>query len=405
MAQALEGIKVIEAASVLAGPMCGRLLADWGADVIHVEHPVRGDMSRYRITGLQSGRSILSDINYSWENHNRNKRGITLDLSQESGREIIHKMVGTADVFLTNFRQRDLGKFKLEYGTLSQLNPELIYACLSGYGRKGMSKDLPGFESTGYFAQSGMCRVLVASGEHLTQNPLGLGDYITGLCLSYGIMVALFARERTGIGQEVDTSLFQAGVFGISYDIAGALVTGHDRQPVERKDITNALVNFYRTKDGRWLRLCVEQPDLYWSRVCQGIGLEGLEHDPRFESFEPRIKNHIALFNILEEVFATKTLAEWKVELDKAGLPWAPVQTLPEVIADPQARANDFFVPLEHPTHGRIEVVANPVKLSKTPASVRMPAPEFSQHTEDILLELGYTWENIERFKKQRVIA
>jgi len=310
-----------------------------------------------------------------------------------------------ADVFLTNFRERELEKFGLKYEILSQLNPGIIYANLSGYGRKGPDRDAPGFESTGYFARSGMNHVLLLSGRHLAQTPIGLGDYVTGLSLAYGIITALFYRERHGIGQEVDASLFQTGVFAVSYDISGALVTGQDRRPVERKEIANALVNYYETKDGRWLRLCVEQPDLYWSRVCKAIGRQDLEYDPRFDSFVPRLQNGAALFDLLEEIFRGKTLNEWKVHLDEANLPWSPVQSLPEVIADPQARANDFFVPLDHPTYGRMEVVANPVKLGKTPASIRMPAPEFGQHTEEILLENGYTWQDIAEFKQQGVIA
>jgi len=224
------------------------------------------------------------------------------------------------------------------------------------------------------------------------------------MALAYGVAIALFVRERTGIGQEVDVSLFQTGVFALSYDISGALVTGQDRQPIEREEVTNPLTVPYLTKDGRWLRLGMPQADLYWSKFCRALGREDLEHDPRFESFEPRIENHLVLFKIMEEVFLSKTLDEWRVRLTGEGISWGPVQNLPEVVADPQARANDFFVPLDHPTYGRMEVVANPVKLSKTPATVRMPAPEFGQHTEEILLEHGYTWEDIGRFKQSGVI-
>ena len=159
----------------------------------------------------------------------------------------------------------------------------------------------------------------------------------------------------------------------------------------------------YQTKDGRWLLICVLQPDRYWSRFCQAIERPDLEYDPRFESFEPRIENHVALYHILEEVFLTKTLDEWKSRL--RGIPFAPFQNFVEVINDPQARANDFFVPFDHPTYGRIEVVASPIKLSKTPATIRLPAPEFSQHTEEILLELGYNWGEISRLKDKNVIA
>ena len=405
MVVGLEGVKVVETAGVLAGPMAGRLLADWGAEVIHIEHPVRGDIWRSQNRIQVGKRIIVSDIDYGSQNHNRNKRGVTLDLSNDNGREIIYKLLEKADVFISNFRQQELKKFKLEYKNLSQLNPRLIYANISGYGRKGPDKNSPAFEATGYFSRSGMFHLLQVPGTHPTQNPMALGDYVTGLVLAYGMMAALFMRERTGIGQEVNTSLFRSGIFALSFDIAGALATGQDRQQIDSKDTENALGTFYQTKDGRWLRLALHQPDPYWPQFCRAIEREDLEHDPKFESFEHRIKNHVALFHILTDIFQAKTSAEWKVRLTEAVLPWAPVQNLPEVIADPQARVNDFFVTLDHPTYGRIEVVANPVELSKTPEMLRMPAPEFGQHTEEVLLEYGYTWEDIERFKQQGAIA
>ena len=404
MGLALEGIKIIETAVVYAGPMAGRLLADWGADVIKVEHPIRGDLARSE-SAIRGGRTIMSDINYRLENFNRNKRGVTLDLSQDGGQKVIYKLLEKADVFISNFRPREIEKFKLEYATLSQLNPRLIYANVTGYGRKGPDRDLPGYEFTSYFPRSGMLHLLQLPGTHPIQSPLGLGDNVAALALVSGIMTALFVRERTGVGQEVDVSLFHTGVHALSVDIAGSLVTGQDRRQIDRKDTANALVNPYQTKDGRWLFLGVSQTDPYWSRFCLAVERKDLEHDPRFASFESRIENHAALFHILEEVFLSKTLAEWKVRLNEAGLPWSPVQNLPEVTADPQARANDFFVSYDHPTYGRIEGVANPIKLSKTPATIRMPAPELGQHTEEVLLEHGYTWEDIGRLKEQGIIA
>lgn len=403
MGLALEGLKVIETAVVYAGPMAGRLLADWGADVIKIEHPVRGDLARSE-SATRGGRAIMSDINYRLENFNRNKRGITLDLSQGGGREVIYKLLEKADVFIANFRPRELEKFKLEYDTLSQLNPRLVYANVTGYGRKGPDRDLPAYEFTSYFPRSGMLHLLQLPGTHPVQPPLGLGDNVAALALVSGIMTALFVREKTGVGQEVDVSLFHTGVHALSVHIAGSLVTGQDRQQVGREDTANALVNPYQTKDRRWLFLGISQPDLYWSRFCQAIEQESLEYDPRFASFEPRIENHAALFHILEEVFLSKTLKEWKARLNKAGVPWSPVQNLPEVTADPQARANDFFVSYDHPTYGQIEGVTNPVQLSKSPATVRMPAPELGQHTEEILLDLGYNWDDIIRLKEQGVI-
>ncbi len=406
MAFSLEGIKVVQTTEFIAGPMATRLLSDWGADVVHVENPVRGRRGGWtQQVQRGGGRHIMSDINYAAQNHHRNKRSIAIDLSQEEGREIIYRLLEKADVFMSNFRPREQKKFGLEYETLSKLNPRLIQANLTGYGQKGPDRDLPGFEQTGYFARSGMLHVLQVPGSHPPQTPMGSGDNVVSLCLALGIMTALFMRGISGVGQEVDVSLFSAGVYALSYDIAGALVTGQDRQQLARRDINNVLINSYQTKDGRWLRLSIAAPELYWSRLCQVIEREDVEHDPRFATFEPRIENHAILFDILEEAFLSKTLDEWKVRLNEAGLPWALIQNLPEVISDPQARANDFFVPLEHPTYGRIEVVANPIKLSKAPANVVKPAPELGQHTEEILLENGYTREDIARFREQGVIA
>jgi crotonobetainyl-CoA:carnitine CoA-transferase CaiB-like acyl-CoA transferase len=410
MADVLEGIKIIETASGMAGPMAGRLLGDWGADVVHVEHPIRGDMSRdaRRILAgrkILSGRSISSDINYSHENHNCSKRGMTLDMSHETGREIIHKMLEKADVLLSNFRPRELSKFGLEYETLSRSNPGLICANVTGYGMKGPDRDLPGYDFNAFWAKTGILRVLLTPDMEPPTTPVALGDRVAALSFTCGILAALFAREKTGMGQQVDTSLFNTGAFVNASDVGAALVTGQDRQNVERRGLANVLLGSYKTKDGRWLRLAVNQPDRYWSKVCHALGQDELEHDPRFEDFIDRMENHVALFDILEEAFLARSLDEWKVRLTEAGLPWAPVASLPEVISDPQARANDFFAGYEHPTHGYIEVLANPAHLSRTPAAVQKPAPEFGQHTEEVLLEYGYTWEDIAEFKEKGVIA
>jgi crotonobetainyl-CoA:carnitine CoA-transferase CaiB-like acyl-CoA transferase len=330
---------------------------------------------------------------------------MTLDLSQENGQKVLYRMLGKADVLLMNFRPRELKKFNLEYSALSRINPGLVYANVTGYGRKGPDQDLPGYDFNAFWARTGILRVLLTPDMVPPTTPMALGDRVAALAFACGIMTALFLRERTGTGQEVDVSLFNTGVFVNASDIGGALVTGQDRQNVDREDLGNVLLGSYKTKDNRWLRIAVNQPDRYWSKVCAALGLAYLEHDPRFNSFESRIENHITLFKILEETFLTRTLDVWKVRLTSAGLPWAPVASLPEVISDPQARANDFFAAYDHPTYGLIEIVANPMHLSKSPAAVRRPAPEFGQHTEEILLENDYTWEDIAWFKEQGVIA
>ncbi len=404
MAFALNGIKVIEAAVAAAGPLAGRLLADWGADVIHVEPTGKADMSRQRAI-LHSGRIIGSDIDFYSQNLNRNKRAMTLDLSQDTGQEILHKMLAKADIFISNFRPRELKKFHLEYGLLNQLNPRLIYANVTGYGKKGPHRDMPAFDHISYYSRSGFSHVLQMPESPPPQTPIASGDNVVALALALGIMAALFAREKTGVGQEVNVSLYQVGVFTISRDIDAALTTRQDRRPLERKDIANALLNSYQTKDKRWLRLGLGQPDTYWHKFCQAIGRGDLENDPRFATFEPRIDNHAVLFHTLEEVFLTRTLEEWKVPLYESGIPWSPVQSLVDVIDDPQARANGFFVSFDHPAYGRMELVNNPVHLSNMPSSIRLPAPEYNQNTEEILLEYGCTWEDISQFKEKQVIA
>ena len=428
MALALEGIKVVDVSQVAAVPIAARYLADFGADVIHVEHPIRGDWFRNSEVGQGGTAGTPSEINYVWENYNRNKRGMTIDLSQERGQEILYKLLEEADVFLNNMRPYELERYNLEFATLSRLYPRLIYGNLTGYGQNGPDRNLPALDGTSYwsragiqhgFSQPGMTGPAFAVG--------GFGDNMAGMALACGLITALFVRERTGRGQEVYVSLFQAGVFQMSRHIARTLVTGQDcddwrsKPPEEmvakaeaaiaplwdfnREVSSNALSMPYKTKGGREIFLTMGRSDVYWPRFCQAIDREDLEHDPRFESFEAREKNVTTLMHIFDEVFLTKTLDEWKPRLAEWKLLFGYSQNYREIIADPQARANDFFVPFDHPTYGRIEVVANPIKLSETPAAIRMPAPELGQHTEEVLLEYGYTWEDIAKFKEQGVIA
>jgi len=426
MVAVLEGIKVIDVSQVAAVPMCARHLADFGADVIHVENPITGDSWRVfqSVTQSQNG-CAPSDFNYSWENFNRNKRSVTIDLSQESGREIIYKLVEEADVFLSNLRSFELERFKLEYETLSRINPRIVCGNVSGYGKTGPDKNLPAYDTTAYWARSGIPNMLSSPGmPSLGYRPTS-GDTVAALVLAYGIMMALFAREKTGVGQEVDVSLLHTGLYQFSFDVAGALATGLDfadwrEAPPEElvtqaqaataqvsafygRKATNPLTGGYPTKDLKAVLFIVLQPDRYWAKFCHAIGREDLADDSRYNSIEGRAEHIVFLRQAITEVFLTKTLDEWRPLLE--GIPYAPMQSVKEAVNDPQARASGCFVAYDHPEYGRIEVVANPVILSKAPATVRMPAPEFSQHTEEVLLELGYTWEDIARFKEEGAIA
>jgi len=412
MTSALAGIKVIDVSQVAAVPMAARYLGDFGADVIHIEHPVMGDSMRVTQEGMSKVTGIQSDINYMWENYNRNKRSMTLDLSQEIGQKILYGLVKEADVYLTNMRPFELERFHLEYDDLSQLNPGLIYGALTGYGTKGAGKNTPAYDHTSYWARSGIAHRQKAITLPNTEenSPPGFmpsfGDHMAGMNLACGIMTALFMRERTGIGQKVDVSLLHTGIYQISVDIAGALVTNEDCYQISHGEtVFNPLVTYYRSKDNRWMLLSGIRSERYWPRICKAINRQDLADDPRYDTKDMILQNAVAVRNMLAEIFRSRTLEEWKPRLDDAEFPWAPVQNLPEVIHDPQARANDFFISYDHPTCGLMEGVANPVKLSNSPEAVRMPAPEFSQHTEEILLENGYTWEEIAQFKANNIIA
>ncbi len=407
MALALEGVKVLDVSQVAAVPMAARLLADFGADVIHVEHPKRGDSWRDFQAGIGEGYyGAPSNINYNWENLNRNKRSLTVDLSKEMGREIIYSLSKKVDIFLTNLRPYEKKKFGLEYEILSKLNPRLIYASLTGYGKKGPEADAPGYDMTAYVARAGISHRLSFPG----MPPVGFcphfGDHVAAFILAYGVMVALYTRDKTGMGQEVDVSLLHSGIYHLSLDIAATLITGKDcdewKPGLTGEDWPNPLVSVYETSDGRWLRLNMTKPKKYWPSFCQAIGHPELEQDPKFATLEKRKENRSALYHILKEVIRSRTLKEWRERLKD--IPHAPIQNLLEVVSDPQAEANEVFVSYDHPEYGKMKGVANPVNLSKTPASVRRPAPKLGEHTEEVLLEYGFTREDIASFKEQEVI-
>ena len=397
MSFGLQGIRVIETASVAAGPMAGRFLADWGADVIHIDHLIR----KTQLDQMRAGQQLL----YFLQDRNRNKRAIMLDLGKETGHEIILKLLGKADILLSNFRPYELEKFKLDYETLSKLNPRLICANITGYGTKGPYRNAPAYGPIAGDSRAGLLNSLMMPGSSPPQVAGQMADYITALALVCGITTALFTRERTGRGQTVDANLFQSMVFALSGDISNALASGQERMTVDRRDMARPLMSPYKTKDGRWLHIMLGMgADMIWPRFCRAIEREDLINDPRFSTSAQITKNNSDLFDILDEVFASRTLDEWKPRLDDGNFPWSPLQSYIEVTKDPQARANDFFLPIKSPKGESIEVVANPIKLGQVPEIIRTPAPEFGQHTDEVLLESGYSPEEIARFREQDVV-
>jgi crotonobetainyl-CoA:carnitine CoA-transferase CaiB-like acyl-CoA transferase len=358
----------------------------------------------HRPAPTKDTRRIAADFDYVEQNINCNKRGIALDLSQEEGLKVLFKLLETADVFINNFRPRELEKFKLEFDTLHKLNPRLICANLTGFGRKGPERNEPGFGPTAGDSRSGLLHILQVPGSEPVQTPIAYADFITGMTLAYGIMTALLIRERTGVAQEVSASLFNSLVFALTSDIAGTLVTGNDRQAVSRRDRGTPLLNIYRTKDQRWIYLMMSRQDVYWPRFCRALEHPEWENDSDLNPCITEKHNPRALFDALEKTFLTKNLDEWKPLLADINFPWAPIQTLPEVINDPQALANNFFTSLEHPKHGRIKVMANPAKLSYTKEKNKMPAPCFGGNTEAVIREIGYSDQEIAMLREKHII-
>jgi len=396
--QALAGIKVVEVTQWVAAPAAGALLADWGADVIHIEHPVKGDAMRGLANVGGMGMDWLSELD------NRNKKSVTLDISKKEGQAVLHRLLEKADVFITSLRPSELERYNLEYSVLSKLNHKLIYASLTGYGRKGSEREKRGYDVTAFWAQSGF----MASLREPDRPPIfprgGMGDHTTSIAMVCGITTALFARERTGVGQEVDVSLYNTGVWVLSVDMSCALATG-EYPPLRKRSETPAMTNVYQTKDNKWIYFAHLQQDPYWSPFCRALGLEQIENDERFTTMISRMLNNDELFTLVESAMAKRTMEEWLPILDKYGLIYAAVKDAADIAKDEQAWVNDFFATAEHPTLGTVKLVANPIKLSKTPSSIRTAAPQFGQHTEEVLLENGYSWDDLAHLKEQGTIA
>jgi len=397
----LDGVKVVELTMFQQGPVCGTKLGDLGADVIKVEPPT-GDPARgfMRIIGTMVG---LKGRNYYFENHNRNKRSIVLDLKTERGMEIFLKLIDSADVFVTNLSIEAPIKMGIGPEALLERNPRLIYAQASGWGRKGPDAHGLSFDYTG-IGRSGLMMSCGERGTPPAQVLPGLGDELGGMVCAWAVCTALYAREKTGKGQLVDTSLMGSIVSMLSLVLSAPAILGQEFPREVRAEAGNPIYNHYRAKDDKWFILAHLQPDRYWPNVCRALGMPELENDPRFDTIEARGENAEELIAIMDRQLITKTRDEWFDIFEKEGLIYTPVQSPREVVDDPQVLANDYVTWFDHPVLGRTKVVGFPWDFSKTPASVRSEAPEFGQHTEEILLELSYTWDDITKLRDEKAI-
>jgi formyl-CoA transferase len=393
----LAGVRVLEVANWYAAPAGCALMADLGADVIKVEPP-GGEALRGFLT-------MGADLSYNFvfELPNRGKRGMTLNLAAPKAREVIDRLLPGTDVFVTNLLPYRREKYGLTYGELIEHRPDLIYVSLTGYGSTGPDRNRPGYDYAAFWARSGIMNSLGEPGDPPPPQRPAMGDMTNALVAAGSVAMALLARDRTGEGQEVDISLQNTGIWVLSGDLQGAL-HGVDSPKPSRREMPNPLWNSYRTKDDRWIQLVMLVPDMYWPQFCLAIEREELEKDDRFATFQSRGANREELIAILDDVFAGRTLEEWDKALDEHGIIWAPAQTLTEVVNDPQARARGAFAKMEHPNAGEVEIVNTPVKFGKSEVGVRGPAPEVGQHTEEVLLEAGFDWDDILKLRDDSVI-
>jgi crotonobetainyl-CoA:carnitine CoA-transferase CaiB-like acyl-CoA transferase len=404
MPMPLDGIRVIDWTIWQQGPIAAAMLGDLGAEVIKVEQRGTGDPGRY-LTQI-FGSSLEERPNFYFEANNRNKKGITLDLKTEEGKQVIYDLVAKSDVFVQNFRKGVAQRLGLDYPTLRERNPRLVYASASGYGPEGPESGEPSFDHLG-LARSG---IMLAAGEP-EMPPLGvtggIADQMGGGMLAYGVMAALVARERHGVGQEVDASHLGSMTWLQGLSVSCKLMAGFAFQRSFRSQAGNPLWNHYECKDGKWLALAMLQSDRYWADLCRAIGCPELATDDRFKDGQQRAHHREAAVAILDETFATRDRGQWIAHLSasEGDFIFTIVNSVDQLPEDPQVLANDYVVDFQHPQHGQTRVLGIPVQLSETPGSIRLPAPELGQHTEEVLLDvLGYDWDRIAELRDRKVI-
>ncbi len=403
MEKVLEGVRVLEVAQWWFVPSAGGVLADWGADVIKVEHPVTGDPQRGLIT---SGLVPEGGFNFMWEQPNRGKRSVGIDLSSAGGREILYRLAEKSDVFLTSFLPDARQRLEIDVEHIRARSPDIIYARGSGQGTKGPDAGKGGYDGASFWARGGLAEAFsysVKSDTPVGQRP-AFGDGIGGMTIAGGIAAALFKRERTGRPSTVDISLLSTACWVLSPDITAAPFIPRFPTGGDRRQMPNPLVGQYKTKDERWIMIIMLQPDRYWADFCRHLGREDLIEDPRFADARVRFENRGECVDALDETFASRTLDEWRERLETMEGVWAPMQTPREIHDDRQVVANGYLPPVTGHDGKEFRLAGSPVQFEEQALELG-PAPEHGQHTEEVLLDvLGLSWDEIAAHKDSKAI-
>jgi crotonobetainyl-CoA:carnitine CoA-transferase CaiB-like acyl-CoA transferase len=391
----MEGIKVVEVGMWVAGPAAAGILGDWGAEVIKIEPPL-GDPMR----GILSLLVNAEGVNPPFELDNRNKRSVGLDLSVPEAREIAAALVDEADVFVTNVRPEALARAGLDYEIVSARNDRIVYAHITGYGLAGDERDRAAFDVGAFWSRAGVAAALAPEGAPLPYQRGGMGDHMAAVAAAAAVSAALFARERTGVGQLVSVSLLRVGMYMLGWDINMAVRLGIPTVPMTIDAPPNPMISAYTAGDGLRFWLLGLQGDRLWPDLLRAIERTEWAADERYATLASRFENRAALVRDLGAVFSTRTLQEWADVFDREDVWWAPVRHAHEVVTDPQAHAAGGFVTVPLDGERQIDMVATPIDFLGTPWAPRGAAPEFAQHTEEVLLELGHGWDRITELKE-----
>lgn len=390
----LENLVVLDLTRVLSGPYCAMMLADFGANIVKIEQPGIGDDSR------AFGPFIGKESAY-YMSLNRNKRSMTLNFKSQEARELFKKMVVKADVVLENFKPGTMDKFGLGYDVLKEINPNIIYGVVSGFGETGPYAAKPAYD----IVVQAMGGIMSITGEEGTQGcrvGASVGDIVAGMFLAQGVMTALYHRAKTGEGQKVEVSMLDCQVAILENAISRYFVNGTSPTPLGNRHPSITPFEAFTAKDGSLI--VGAGNDRLWHKLCVAINKPELENDPRFDSNANRTKNRAELKAILDEVFVTDDVDVWVAKLDEAAVPVAPINTVERVVNDPQVNFRNMIVEVEHPVAGKMKVPGVPVKMSKTPGAVETPAPLLGQHTDELLKEFGITEEEIAELRAKEAI-